>query len=408
MRILLLVLFSTFYLCSFAQDLDEDEAGIWMLVEKQEQYLRTSPYRIEDEELDRFLHDISCQLAPDLCSEIRIYALRAPGLNAFMMPNGAMFIQSGLLLRMTSTSDLAAVIAHEITHFSQRHTIENIRRWNKTSNTFAVVGAVVGAAGTAATLGATSYESYQSALDLSNTAMLMLEAAQIFSAFQLIAYRRDDERESDTFGLELVSRAGFDPLATSRVWENYLVEEQYAGNERAFSLLSTHPLTQDRMQYLWELAETRGSDNVVPDKLEDDVIFSFVTEAKRKEWLESEVRVLHPEQIEGLIVNQEKFANLERGYLLYLVARGWQIRAGRQGLNSWEIDEALEKSLEKYIEATYTESNMPTEGYRDLAQVAEKIGEIDIAIEALNKYLTLVPDAWDSRFVRRKVESLSN
>ena len=186
------------------------------------------------------------------------------------------------------------------------------------------------------------------------------------------------------------------------------MEEQYAGNERAFSLLSTHPLTQDRMQYLWELAETRGSDNVVPDKLEDDVIFSFVTEAKRKEWLESEVRVLHPEQIEGLIVNQEKFANLERGYLLYLVARGWQIRAGRQGLNSWEIDEALEKSLEKYIEATYTESNMPTEGYRDLAQVAEKIGEIDIAIEALNKYLTLVPDAWDSRFVRRKVESLSN
>ena len=187
MRSLLLVLFTTYYLCSFAQDLDEDEAGIWMLVEKQEQYLRTSPYRIEDEELDRFFHDISCQLAPDLCSEIRIYALRAPGLNAFMMPNGAMFIQSGLLLRMTSTSDLAAVIAHEITHFSQRHTIENIRRWNKTSNTFAVVGAVVGAAGTAATLGATSYESYQSALDLSNTAMLMLEAAQIFSAFQLIA-----------------------------------------------------------------------------------------------------------------------------------------------------------------------------------------------------------------------------
>ena len=154
MRSLLLILFSTFCLCSLAQDLDEDEAGIWMLVEKQEQYLRTSPYRIEDEELDRFLHDISCQLAPDQCSQIRIYVLRTPGLNAFMMPNGGMFIQSGLLLRMTSTSELAAVIAHEITHYSQRHTIENIRRWNRTSNTFAVIGAVVSAAGSVAASGA--------------------------------------------------------------------------------------------------------------------------------------------------------------------------------------------------------------------------------------------------------------
>ena len=407
MRSLLLVLFSTFCLCSFAQDLDEDEAGIWMIVDKQEQYLRTSPYRIEDEELDRFLHDISCQLVPDQCNEIRIYALRTPGLNAFMMPNGAMFIQSGLLLRMTSTSELAAVIAHEITHYSHKHSIENIRRWNRTNNAFAVVGAVVSAAGSIATAGATSYESYQSALDLSNTAILMLQTAQIFSAFQLIAYGRDDERESDTYGLELVARAGFDPLAAARVWENYLIEEEYAGNERAFSFLSTHPLPQDRMQYLRELAQTEKVGISVPVELEDDAIFTFVTEEKRKEWLESEVRALHPEQMEGLVVNQEKFANLSEGYLLYLVARGWQIRAGRQGLNNWEVEEALEKSLEMYIEASNSESNMPTEGYRDLAQVAEEIGEIDIAIEALTEYLTLAPDAWDSRFVRRKIENLS-
>ncbi|MXY90080.1 MAG: M48 family metalloprotease [Gammaproteobacteria bacterium] len=407
MRKLLFVMLSTFCLCSFAQELDEDEAGIWMIVEKQEQYLRTSPYRIENEHLDRFLHDISCRLAPDQCDEIRIYVLRTPGLNAFMMPNGAMFIQSGLLLRMTSTSELAAVIAHEITHYSQKHSIENIRRWNRANNTLSVIGAVVSAAGSVATLGATSYESYQSALDLSNTALLMLQTAQIFSAFQLIAYGRDDERESDMYGLELLARAGFDPLSASRVWENYLVEEEYAGTERAFSFLSTHPLPQDRMQYLKELAETREVGDAVPVELEDDIIFRFVTGEVRKEWLESEVRALHPEQMEGLIVNQEKFANLDKGYLLYLVARSWQIRAGRQGLNSWEIDEAMEKSLEMYIQASNTESNMPTEGYRDLAQVAEDMGEIDIAIEALNEYLTLAPDAWDARFVRRKIESLS-
>ena len=54
-----------------------------------------------------------------------------------------------------------------------------------------------------------------------------------------------------------------------------------------------------------------------------------------------------------------------------------------------------------------SESGMPIEGYRDMAKLAEDMGETAVAIEALKKYLVMAPDAWDARFVQRKVERLS-
>ena len=407
MRHVLLIALMGIAPLGLAQEMDKDEAGIWMVVEKQEQFLRTSPARIQDEDLDRFLHDLSCALVPSQCSEIRIYVLRVPGLNAFMMPNGAMFIQSGLLLRMTSTSELASVIAHEIVHFSNRHTIDNIRRWHRTSNSFAVLGAVVGAAGSIATAGATSYESYQSALDLSNTAVAMLQAAQLFSAFQLIAYQREDEQESDTIGLDLLTNAGFNPHAAPRVWENYLLEESYAGKEKAFSVLSTHPLPTARMEYLRERAQVKNDELTATPPFDDDRIFQIVTNERRKEWLESEVRALHPRQFEGLIVNQKKFTDLGDGYLYFSLARAWQLRAERQGISKRGIEEAQNESLEAFTEALNSESGMPTEGYRGMAKLAEDMGETAVAIEALTKYLVMAPDAWDAKFVKRKIERLS-
>ena len=229
-----------------APALDQDEAGIWMVVEKQEQLLRTSPHRYKDQALESYLHRIVCDLRPDACDVTRVYVLDLPGLNAFMMPNGAMFIQTGLLLRMTTDSELASILAHELVHFTSKHSIENIRRWRKNSNAFAVIGAVVGAAGSVAAAGAATYGGAQSALNLSNSALYMLQSVQILSAFQLIAYQRDDEKESDTEGLRLINQAGFNPQAASTVWENYLAEESYAEDQRGFSVLSTHPMPETR------------------------------------------------------------------------------------------------------------------------------------------------------------------
>ena len=238
-----------------AKELDTDEEGIWMVVEDQERYIRTSPRRLGDTELQGYLDDLVCEVAGENCSDIRVYVLQLPGFNAFMMPNGAMFIQSGMLLRAESDSELASVIGHEIAHFTEAHSIKNIRRWRKTANTFAVIGAVVSAAGTVAVNSAGSYESASRNLDLSNTAVGMLQAAQVFATFQLVAYSRNDEKQADVLGLSMMHAAGFDPAASGRLWKNYLSEHDAAEKEGGFSILATHPSPRSRFEELNILAQ---------------------------------------------------------------------------------------------------------------------------------------------------------
>jgi Zn-dependent protease with chaperone function len=386
-----------------APALDQDEAGIWMVVEKQEQLLRTSPHRYKDQALESYLHRIVCDLRPDACDVTRVYVLDLPGLNAFMMPNGAMFIQTGLLLRMTTDSELASILAHELVHFTSKHSIENIRRWRKNSNAFAVIGAVVGAAGSVAAAGAATYGGAQSALNLSNSAIYMLQSVQILSAFQLIAYQRDDEKESDTEGLRLINQAGFNPQAASTVWENYLAEESYAEDQRGFSVLSTHPMPETRRKYLKELATTQSQSGVRQD---EDGFLEYVIPSVRLAWLANEVRALHPSQFEGLITNQEKFSSTPKGYHMYSLGKSWELYSERQGVSRSKAKKARANAIDAYTKALALESGMPKAGYRDLAKLAEQTQDYKTAVASLEKYLEVAPDAWDKKFVLKKLSKL--
>ena len=127
-----------------------------MLVDKHEQYLRTSNRTVENEELHSALQELTCRTVGSLCQNLRVYAVRAPGFNAFMMPNGAMFVQSGLLLRVSDDAELAAVPGHEASHFTRRHSLHSMRRWHRTSSGFAIVGALASAAVSALERGAES------------------------------------------------------------------------------------------------------------------------------------------------------------------------------------------------------------------------------------------------------------
>lgn len=403
------VLLTFFWASScLGKDMDKDEAGLRMLVENHEQFLRNSPTRVRDESIDSFLQKIVCDLTPERCSEFRIYVLNQPGLNAFILPNGAMFVQSGLLLRMTSTSELAFVLAHEIVHYTNKHTLENVRRRNKTNNAFAVLGTVVSTTGAIAAATSESYEDAWTAIELSASAQLMLASAQVFAAFQLIAFQREDEQESDTEGFEMLVNAGYNPNGAYQIWWNQITEERVAGKERGFSFLSTHPMQEERLKYLRELAESKVDEESTRAALPDDWIFRHVTRDTRMEWLSGEARSLHPNQFRGLMGNQRKFTDIPEGYFYYLLGKSWQIRANRQGLTKRQIQESVQESLFAFESAANSEFGMPVEGYRELAQMAESVQNDELAVDALEKYLLAAPDAWDAKFVARKIDQLSN
>jgi len=153
-----------------------------------------------------------------------INTLTTDEMNAYAMPGGKIMVYSGLVDKLKLTdAELAAVIGHEISHALREHTRERVSR--AYAQQVALLGlAVVTGAGTGA-------------LDLAN---------QVASVTFQLPHSREQESEADIMGLELMSRAGYDPHAAVSVWKKMM--EAQKSNPPEF--LSTHPSSSNRVAEL--------------------------------------------------------------------------------------------------------------------------------------------------------------
>ena len=373
-----------------------DEQGLWMLVEKHEQMLRTSNRNIADEELLDYLRDLTCRTLGGQCDTLRIYALRAPGFNAFMLPNGAMFIQSGLLLRVGDETELAAVLGHEASHFFRKHGVERLRRWSKTASRLMVLNSIVAAAGAMDP-------------DAAGTASSALQVAGVVAGFQLLAYNRDQEREADEDGIRWMVEHGMDAGGAPRIWRKLIVEQEAGGKDAGFSLLATHPAAEERLNYLSAMAgnSTRGDDASRHDAGSETVppaskrLLELVG-PRRMEWIGDELEVQNPEQFVAILEAQSGFG-IDGGMRHYLEARSWIRHANKLGRGDTEALQAADLALEAGEESAET---MPAEAWREWAKVSMRLGKSENARRQFEKYLELAPDAWDAKFIRRDLDRL--
>jgi beta-barrel assembly-enhancing protease len=383
------------------EELEPDEAGLWMVVEKQEQEIRTSSIYIDDPELNLHVKNILCNIVGESCSYLRPYIIRAPGFNAFMMPNGAFFIQTGLLLRVSDDNQLASVIGHEASHYYRNHSIQQIRKVYKTSNTFAVIGAIVSAASTVSINSATSYDSYANSVNMSNSAIAMLQAAQIVAVLQLLDYSREMESEADIDSVTWMSKAAFDLSASVALWDEVIKEQEAGGNEAGFSILSTHPAPAQRIIDLnsqiasFQLNETQNQPII-------EIEITKLVDKYRDDWLVDEMRILHPDQFKYVLERQ-----VERGYPQHDAA----YLEGMSYLDFAENENSKRKKKEYYNQSIsalenaikYGGINVKPESYRELGKIHEVLENDEEAKKAYRNYLEFAPDAWDARFIRRKL-----
>lgn len=168
--------------------------------------------------------------------------------NAFALPGGQIFITAALFTRLETEGQLAGVLAHEIGHVVERHGAEHLAKANLTQG---LVGAVA--------VGAT------------DTAVSPQQAAAVAAAIGQVVnmkYGRDDELESDQWGLTLMARAGYDPRAMERVMQ-ILAESSGGSGGRGGQpeFFSTHPNPENRIERIRKTIETMFP-NGVPDSLE--------------------------------------------------------------------------------------------------------------------------------------------
>lgn len=213
-----------------------DEKGLWLEFEDMERSLNKSALLVRDPDLVNYVSGIVCKVAGDYCDDFRVYLVRNPGFNASMTATGMMQIWTGLIIRASRTDEIAAVVGHEIAHYTRLHSLQGFRSLKSklAAGSFFDLGFAV-LTGVAAPVG---------------------QAAAVLS---YLSFNREQETEADLLGTRMLADAAFDPHAAYEVWYKILAEEEAAEVKgRKPGLFSqTHPNSEDRAQYLKNFVHER-------------------------------------------------------------------------------------------------------------------------------------------------------
>jgi beta-barrel assembly-enhancing protease len=158
------------------------------------------------------------------------FLIADPMINAFAMPGGFVGIHTGLLLAAQTESELAAVLAHEISHVTQRHISRGLGKQSQLS-VVSIAGALLGLLAAR-----TNVQAGQA----------IAVASQAGSVQAQLGYSREFEREADRVGLDVLQRAGFDVTGMVGFFERLQKASRLSENS-APSYLQTHPLTGERI-----------------------------------------------------------------------------------------------------------------------------------------------------------------
>lgn len=193
------------------------------------------PPEVEDEEVVRYVRALGRHIAEhsDLQTPLNLSVLKSKEINAFALPGGFLYVNSGLILKAETEAELAGVIAHEIAHSAARHGHRLMRRATIASLIFqaAQIAAVIFTGGVAGigTYYALQYGFYGLGLVLS---------------LDLLGVSRDFELEADILGVQYLWHAGYNTRGFVQFFDRMAQEEGYV---TGLSWFRTHPPFYERM-----------------------------------------------------------------------------------------------------------------------------------------------------------------
>ena len=344
-----------------SQSKDLDEAGLWFAMDRAEKTVAAAPERITDKALQDYLNALSCNLAADLCSDIRIYLIRQPYLNAFMAPNGMMVIFTGTLARAENEAQLAFVMAHEIGHYRGRHSLENWRHMKNVSNLMTGIGTVTAGTGVGVVAALGAYAN-------------------------LASFSRDQEREADALGFQALQAAKLSLVAPGLLWSAAYEEEKVNPKGLLSGVFASHPATPERRDRLTKLAQ-----NIAPAQVGDAGAERFRTliAPYRSTWLGDELARRNYAQSEVMLAR--------------LAAIPWDLGTVKNFQGELYRKRAhpgdLARAASAY-QAALREPGVKPSTFRDLGTTLKRLGNNAAALDAFREYLKRAPNADDASMIR--------
>jgi predicted Zn-dependent protease len=384
-----------------------------------------------DTGLDAYLTRVGMAVAADKKVEKvewKFRALRDPVPNAFALPNGSIYINTGLIALLEDENQLAAVLAHEVIHVTHRHTYlrnRSIRKKVLAINIINTIGnwnIVGGPAGLAISL-------------VASISPLML-------ALSVLGYSRDQEKEADLEGLKNASAAGFVPYGMPN---SFKAMQKDIEGEIIQSFYMDHPKLQDRVNYTTnsipadakklsdEDAKTASSDYLSLMEMVDRHNVDLAINGHRFRsavYVSQKLVDLHPESSENVFYLAESYRTLgPRNAKLTdkqltsgakrkaastrdkrtLEEQDAELLKKPEGQEAWKTNsEMAEKLFLRALELNRLNAN----ARRGLGMLYERLDRKQEAASEYAKYLELAPNAIDTERVRRRLmilrESLNN
>lgn len=178
---------------------------------------------LADHEVNAYIRALSERLVRNSDAHVpfTVKVIDSEEINAFALPGGHLYVNTGLILEAHSEAELAGILAHEIAHVTARHAVEQVSKaqiFNWLSLPLIFIGGPVGYA--------------------------IQQAMGIAVPLTFLKFSRNAEREADFLGLQYTYKAGYDPVAMIDFLERLKLKEK----KRVPAIFSSHPMTKDRIQ----------------------------------------------------------------------------------------------------------------------------------------------------------------
>lgn len=384
-----------------------------------------------DAALDAYLNRVGMAVVADKeleHVEWKFRALRDPVPNAFALPNGSIYINTGLLALLDDENQLASVIAHEITHVSERHTYLRNRSLRKKMlainilNTIGTWNPIGGPAGLAINLIAT--------------------ISPFMLAISVLGYSREQEKEADLEGLKAATTAGFVPEGMPN---SFKAMQRDIEGEQLNSFYSDHPKLQERVNYTSssigadarklseDEAKTARNDYLaVMEVVDRHNVELAINEGRFRSavFVSNKLVSLHPDSSENVFYLAESYRTLgprNAELTAHQLTSGAKKKAAKTrskrtleeqdaellktpaGQEAWKLNS--EKAETLFVRALEL-NRFNTNARRGLGMLYERLNRKEEAAAEYAKYLELAPNAIDTERVRRRLtvlrESLNN
>ena len=329
-----------------------EEKSLWTEADEFDRALARAGRLNPDPRLGAYVQGIMDRLYPEFQGQFKLHVINAQQINAFALPNGSVYIDTGLIARFQNEAQLATVLAHEGAHFVHRHSFQQ----NEQVKSAAALGLVV--------------------------AMLGVPlAGDLVALSSMFGYSREHEREADQVGYQRLAAAGYDARETTKTFEHLLAELKASDIKEPF-FFADHPKLKERIESFKQLSKEAVGGRVGREE------FILATAGLRLASFEADLAAYRNKQVILVLADPERRREYPPEASYYLG------EAYRQRNEQGDSDKA-EQQYRMAIEG----APQFAPSYRALGLIYYRRSDMVRAAPLLNRYLDLAPDASDREYV---------